>query len=248
MGSENSIDHSTARISFSDDLHLREADSTPATEQVLSTSSDTNSDFDFCKLGHEEFEFPPADELFSEGIIIPVQIRKSYSGAVKSSAISASVAADGSESEVVDSTKASLIREEKRGLKSLWRFRRSSSLNGDQKKSYLSICSLPLLLRSNSAGSVSAANPKISGKNQSLNSEIKLPALSSRASSSSSLCISQRPPTSNSKKRNYGYGVRSTSSAPVLNVPPPYIAKGTSDLLGLASFFRNSKLKNTKKP
>lgn len=42
----------------------------------------------------------------------------------------------------------------------------------------------------------------------------------------------------------YGNGVR---ISPVLNVPPPYIAKGTTNLFGFGSFLRNGKDRKSKK-
>lgn len=56
---------------------------------------------------------------------------------------------------------------------------------------------------------------------------------------------SQKPP----QKRNYGVGGygNGVRISPVLNVPPPFISKGTASLFGLGSLFGNGKDKKKKK-
>ncbi|XP_042516894.1 uncharacterized protein LOC122091097 [Macadamia integrifolia] len=134
--------------------------------------------------------------------------------------------------------------EDKASSKSFWRFKRSSSLNAGNGQRRSLICSLPLLSRSNSTGS--STNPKRQPllkdtQKHSHKPPTPTPAKSSSFSSSSSQ--SQKPPLKKNSG-SYGNGVR---ISPVLNIPPPYIAKGTASLFGLGSFFCGGKDKNKKK-
>jgi len=139
--------------------------------------------------------------------------------------------------EITAMTKATLVREEKitgGNSRSFWRFRRSSSLNCEKQRSSI-WSNLPLLLRSKSTGSSS-----ISQKIHSANQPKKQNHNSSTKKMSSKLPPQYQKPSGKTKNaRNY---------SSVLNVPPPYIAKGTSDLLGLGNLFRNGfREKNSKK-
>ena len=135
--------------------------------------------------------------------------------------------------------------------KSSWGFKRSSSLNCENKGSLL--CSLPFLLRSNSTGSVS--NPKRSlfkdfnkqsSKQQSSISMAKSASVSSSSSNSNPYTVLQKPPL----KKNHGGSYNANNGVriiPVLNVPPPYISKGTAKFFGLGSFLHHGKDKKSKK-
>ncbi|KAJ6749058.1 hypothetical protein OIU79_030036 [Salix purpurea] len=123
------------RISFSSGLgHDGEIEQVSRRDTKL---LDSNSDFEFSicsSLGHES---SPADEIFADGMILPVQIQER---------ITPSKANSMRELLVVSSNRL----EEKPQSKSFWGFKRCSSLNSDIKRS---LCSIPLLLRSNSTGS-----------------------------------------------------------------------------------------------
>lgn len=134
--------------------------------------------------------------------------------------------------------------------KSFWRIKRCSSLHCDNKKT--SFWSLPLLSRSNSTGSVQHNTnhpPKSTTKQQNGNSRQQQHSKNNNnvggISSSSTATfyvypLSQKPPL----RRNYlgpNNGVNGVRINPVLNVPSPHISKGTANLLGLGSFFRNGK-------
>ncbi|KAL9243430.1 hypothetical protein vseg_017319 [Gypsophila vaccaria] len=240
---------SSPRISFSNDL--TEIDSPETQREVVdvirldsSLLSDSNTDFDFCVTSLEDKEtYCPADELFFNGMIIPTLMKQ------KLNSINRLTKDEDEEEEEDDeitaSTTATLIREEKTQSKSIWRFTRSSSLNYDNdglKKS--SIWSLPLLFRNKSTGS-SLANSSSGNSNK------------HRQKTTNKLSSNQKPPLKKSGSSNGGGGGGSGGftrsylannnnnnsnggrNGRVLNVPSPYIAKGTSDLLGFSSLFRN---------
>ena len=243
------------RISFSNGLgHDGEIEQVSRRDTKL---LDSNSDFEFSicsSLGHES---SPADELFADGMILPVQIQEG---------ITASKQIHGYESPrkdslpplpcpstndylTIDSMRELLVvnsnrLEEKPQSKSFWGFKRCSSLNSDIKRS---LCSIPLLLRSNSTGSEPNAKRTTlkdmrknnSQKQQSASMAKSEPSSSSSSGSSFIYSLPQKPPL----KKGGSYG----KINPVLSLPPPYIYKGTANLFGLGSFLRNGKEKKIRK-
>ncbi|KAI4367008.1 hypothetical protein MLD38_022796 [Melastoma candidum] len=144
------------RISFSHDLRIS---GIIPVEQAPSRSGGSNQSFDFNSCGFDRPGWSPADELFSDGKMIPLlHIKKNVQ-----------------EEESFTSgapfpTKADHQRnggdQEKEGgancdnkNKSFWRFGRSSSWNGGGY-GRMGLCPLPLLSRSNSTGST--ATPRAS--------------------------------------------------------------------------------------
>ncbi|KAF8399103.1 hypothetical protein HHK36_014969 [Tetracentron sinense] len=245
--SENSVLGMSPRISFSHDLCQK--DVVPIEHYHRRSDSsllESSSDFDFCVSKSFEQESSSADELFSDGKILPTQIRKKIAPPKQihqskpspppppnPNPAPATENAKKESSQEINGTSSE--SEEKPQSKSFWGFKRSSSLNcGNGYKRSL-ICSLPLLSRSNSTGS--APTPKRSQKHPSI-----VPSKSS--STSYSYPSSQKPPLKKNYGGSYNNGVRIN---PVLNVPPPYISKGTAYLFGLGSFFCNGKDKSKKK-
>ncbi|XP_015872401.2 uncharacterized protein LOC107409478 [Ziziphus jujuba] len=264
---------SPPRISFSYDLGPEDdEDDQPVLEQKQSRRDtsllDSNSDFDFSFTsscyGHESSS---ADELFSHGVILPTKPRervcspKRRKDNEKNPRLPSlpplpSPKKDGEKEAMVVSSDIEQ-KPPQSSNKSFWGFKRSSSLNYDNKRSLL--CSLPLLLRSNSTGSVSNSKRSLfkdfnkHGSKQPSISLSKSASVSSSSSSSSSFYstsnpypVLHKPPL---KKNNggggsYGNGVR---IIPVINVPPPYISKGTAKFFGLGSFLHPGKDKKTKK-
>ncbi|XWS48288.1 hypothetical protein CRYUN_Cryun13aG0062300 [Craigia yunnanensis] len=250
------------RVSFSHDLgqadHLPMDLNESRTDTMLLESC---SDFEFniCSSSFEQ-ESSSADELFANGMILPVRLQEKQVFQKCELPALVSLPPRPKLSTAEDSKKESMRQimpvnsdlEEKPQSKSFWAFKRSSSLNCGIKKSL--ICSLPLLSRSNSIGSV--PNPKRSSiKNSNKHSSQKFSSISmiksSSSSSSSSCCPScnayqfpQKPPLKKNHGNSYGNSVR---ISPILNVPPPYISKGTSNLFGLVSFLRNGKDKKRRK-
>lgn len=254
MCSENLPLITSPRISFSHDLRHMDDIETMEDNAYRADSSlmDSNSDqFDFSFSYYIQNEPSSAEELFSDGLIRPLQLYQKL-GNPKHPSLPPlpnpptyeCSKQDSSSKEIIISTSA-IEPEQKQQSKSFWRIKRSSSVHCDNSHKKSSFWSLPLLLRSNSTGSVPSSRQMLKD-NQKQNSQ-KQTKNSSSASSSSSYYVyqlSQKPPL----KKNYGgaYG-NGVWISPVLNMPPPYIAKGTANLFGLNYLFRDKKDKKNKK-
>ncbi|KAG5233962.1 vitellogenin [Salix suchowensis] len=244
------------RISFSNGLgHDGEIEQVSRRDTKL---LDSNSDFEFSicsSLGHES---SPADEIFADGMILPVQIQEritpskqvhGYESPRKGSLPPPLPFPSANNNFTEDSMRELLVvnsnrLEEKPQSKSFWGFKRCSSLNSDIKRS---LCSIPLLLRSNSTGSEPNAKRTTlkdtrknnSQKHQSASMAKSEPSSSSSSESSFIYSLPKKPPL----KKGGSYG----KISPVLSLPPPYIYKGTANLFGLGSFLRNGKEKKIRK-
>ncbi|KAI6674216.1 hypothetical protein NL676_002122 [Syzygium grande] len=251
---------SPPRMSFSYDAGPRDI---TTMESIKAESgsfclSDRNSDFEFSICQSFDYESSSADELFANGMILPVQIQQRNNTATPNGTSKNEGEAHPSsllrpipyppsdvtkkKASIKEIAVSSLDSEEKPISKSFWGFRRSSSLNseGVQKKSL--ICSFPLLSRSNSTGS--APNPKKAPQKQ---PSITLRKSSSTSSSSSSN-VNSRPQKPPLKKNSHGtYNGHRVRVSPVLNVPTPSISKGTANFLGLGSFLGNGKDKKIRR-
>ncbi|KAL2321186.1 hypothetical protein Fmac_030155 [Flemingia macrophylla] len=242
---------SPSRLSFSHDLSelqvLPMKQDVPCIDTLL---HDSNSEFEFSTNTSLEFESSSADELFSNGVILPIHLQD------KSKARKLTHQVETHHTKLpprpcasnVDKLKKETIRElldvnsdheKKPHCKSFWGFNRSKSLNGDTKKNL--VCSLPLLSRSNSTGTVQ--NPKRVSSN-------KHPS-AAKSSSSSYLCstLNMYPASKTPSGKGYGgsYYPNGLRINPVLNVPTPCVPKGSANLLGLGSFLRVGKVKKSKK-
>ncbi|XP_027343232.1 uncharacterized protein LOC113855801 [Abrus precatorius] len=243
------------RFSFSNDLS--ELQVLPMKQDVARKDTlllDSNHEFEFSTSRSLEFESSSADELFSNGVILPIQIQQK-----RNTNTTRKHTRYGEPSYTrlpplpcpssVDKMKKERIREvanvnsgsyeQKTQFSSFWGFSRSKSLNCDIKKSLM--CSSPPLSRSNSTGSV--PTPKRMSSN-------KHPSAAKPLSSSSSSCSSlnfypvQKSPSGKCYGGSYANGVR---ISPVLNLPTPCISKGSVNLFGLGSFLRVGKAKKSKK-
>lgn len=231
------------RISFSHDLN--QPDTVPI-EQLSSSLLDYDFDFDFCvsKRSYDQ-ESSLADELFANGIILPIQIKNKSQPTKSVSASSSPLSASS-----VPKTEESNETEKKQGSsKSFWKFKRSKSFNyGSLYKRGL-LWPLPLLARSKSTGSTASDKGSLNSKDEgnhhqeqhhhqnhdNFNGGLKQYHQKNRSSPQHQ----QKSPL----KKNYGsascnYGVIQVS--PVLNVP-------TEKFLGLASIFSHGKDKGKKK-
>ncbi|KAK4280793.1 hypothetical protein QN277_012368 [Acacia crassicarpa] len=227
---------SPPRLSFSNDLPVspinHHVDLPCRRDTSLMTMMDSNSEFEFefnNTRNSVHSESSSADELFSNGIILPIQIQNqpttkkhTLAGEPSYSRLPPRPCSSPVEKTKKQSTKESHSR-------SFWGFGRSKSMNCDTKKSlFSSSSSLP---RSNSTGT--ATNPKGTnsrdyGKNHGGSSPYPVQKSGSGKGYGGSY---------------YGDGLR---VSPVLNIPTPYISKGTANLFNLGSFLRVGKAKKTK--
>ncbi|KAL8052881.1 hypothetical protein ABFX02_05G034400 [Erythranthe guttata] len=254
---------SSPRISFSHDL--KELDFVPVEKSHLSPSDfnfnfDFDLDLDFFAAGQQ---ISSADELFADGKILPVQIKKPHpipppqkkpeSTPVKKTLIEfLSTTSDGGGGEEEE------VEEKPSTAKPFWQFRRSSSVNCENGRKNSLLRSLHFLTRSNSTGSVPTnPNPNPNNNKHSAIPKIEMKKQQSLKEGSMNRANSYGPsfnhyknpnnPTlrkSNSSSRSYGNGVRIT---PVLNIPPTFIAKGSAGLFGIGSFFCSKKSHKTHK-
>lgn len=233
------------RISFSHDF--LQSDVIPVEQHPLRSNSSRLSssiDFDFCVRESFDQESSSAEELFSDGKILPTEIKKKITPTKQTEQFPSHpplppprASGNGLKKENSKESKAASNEAagEKQSSKSFWRFKRSSSCGSGYGRS---LCPLPpLLSRSNSTGS--ATN---NVKRASLSSDGQNPKQSSQKNASlksplSSASTSYPKPPLKKGHGTYGNGVRVT---PVLNVPP-------ANLFGLGSIFSHSKDKNKKK-
>ncbi|XP_057809064.1 uncharacterized protein LOC131023853 [Salvia miltiorrhiza] len=198
------------RISFSHDLS--QSDVVPIEQYIRSGASSSSIDFDFCVF-RESFdqESSSADELFFDGKILPIQIKKRLAPPpLPPSPLPPPPPPPPKSAE----------SEEKH--KSFWRFKRSSSLNCGSGYGR-TLCPLPLLSRSNSTGSTA------SGKRSSISTSQKQNLLKSNSSQKpqAQSGYSSKPPLKKSGQFSHAGGIK---FSPVLNVPP-------ANLFGLGSIF-----------
>ncbi|KAK7320041.1 hypothetical protein RJT34_04771 [Clitoria ternatea] len=238
------------RLSFSHDLSEPPMKQDATRKDTLLMES--NHDFEFNTSTNLEFESSSADELFSNGVILPIQITQQKRNTTRKHT------RHGEPSymrlpplpcpQSVDKVKKESIREvvhhmnagfePKTQSNSFWGFNRSRSLNCDAKKSFM--CCSPPLSRSNSTGSV--PNPK---RVSSISRQTSLANKQPSSSSTMNLYPVQKSPSGKSYGGlSYGNGLR---ISPVLNVPTPYLSKGSASLFGLGSFLRVGKAKKSNK-
>ncbi|XP_044489887.1 probable membrane-associated kinase regulator 1 [Mangifera indica] len=260
---------SSPRISFSHDLNQKDHGFSHIERRLDSSLLDSSSDFDFCIDNSRFFqELSSADELFSNGKILPVEIKKKKQiqqpPPSSSSSSSSPPQVLGNES----CTEKKRLKEllsldddqdyDKPLYKSFWQFKRSSSLNCDSSRSKSLIKSLQFLSRSNSTGSAPSSKLSSMAKETQKQNLQRQPSVSrkSKVSSSGSYSSSfnnnnnfsstQKPPWKKNcgSYNNANNGVR---ISPVLNIPPPYISSATVNLFGLGSIFCNGKFKKKKR-
>lgn len=228
------------RISFSHDLP--QSDVVPVEQYIRSTASSSSIDFDFCVF-RESFDqeySSSADELFFDGKILPIEIKKRLSAPPPPSPSlpPPPLPPHPPQKPAKQTTTTGSESEEKQ--KSFWRFKRSSSLNCGSGYGR-TLCPLPLLSRSNSTGSTA------SGKRSSVSGNQKSNFVKCNSSNSSqkqqqqqaqsSGYSSSRPPLKKNGQFSYGGGIKFN---PVLNVPP-------ANIFGLGSIFSGGGKDRSKK-
>ncbi|KAL3844885.1 hypothetical protein ACJIZ3_002288 [Penstemon smallii] len=228
------------RISFSHDLS--QTDVVPV-EQYIRSSSPSAIDFDFCVF-RESFdqESASADELFFDGKILPIEIKKRLSPPKKAAALPppSPPLPPPPRPQIQESKKIPISESEekqsftKSSSSSFWGFKRSSSLNCGSGYGR-TLCPLPLLSRSNSTGSANSANKRSSVSN---NQKQNLLKNSAPNSSVKQTAYSSKPPLK--KNPSHGFHGNGVKFNPVLNVP-------SANLFRLGSIFSSSKDKSRKK-
>ncbi|EPS68873.1 hypothetical protein M569_05895 [Genlisea aurea] len=152
------VEVDSPRLSFSLDLSENDVASPPA-ERYIRSSSTSSIDFDFCvfrgSFDHESSS-ASADELFSGGVILPIEIKKQLPPArIPASPPPPPPIPDPQKSTDEKQSKSSSSS----SSSSFWKFKRSSSLNCGSGYAR-TLCPIPLLSRSNSTGSAAAKSPK----------------------------------------------------------------------------------------
>ncbi|KZV31783.1 hypothetical protein F511_00587 [Dorcoceras hygrometricum] len=210
------------RISFSHDL----SPDNVGVPILRANKSSIDFDFDFC-IFNQSFgqESSSADELFSDGKILPIQIKKPPQPPPPPPSPSAPPPPPAGRHTTTPYSEARKPISESEEIKrinksSFWGFKRSTSLNGGSGQGR-GLCPLPLLSRSNSTGS---------------NSSVKRPGNMKQNLVRSSSCGQQRPPLKKGILSSYDYGVK---IHPVLNVPPV-------NLFGVGSIFSYGGTKKSK--
>ncbi|KAF5748012.1 hypothetical protein HS088_TW05G00744 [Tripterygium wilfordii] len=233
------------RISFSHDLSQFEVVPIEQRQPYRSNSPSNSTDFDFCvrKSSDQEYNYSSADELFSDGKMLPTQIKKknkTFPPNQTNPSPSPSPSPPDTNSHVKTENPDKLDNGEEAGQnkqsnsKSFWKFKKSRSLNCGSGYGR-GLCPLPLLSRSNSTGSApnSAKRPPLISKDTQKQS-------TQRTSSSSSIKSSQKPPLNKSSCVS-SYGNNGVRVNPVLNV-------SSGNLFGLGStFFHGNKERSKKK-
>ncbi|KAG6384277.1 hypothetical protein SASPL_155922 [Salvia splendens] len=213
------------RISFSHDLRN---DAIPIEHYVPSSSSST-IDFDFCVFRESfDHESSSADELFSDGKILPIEIKRRSSPSILRSAAPPLPPPPRMNPTISGSEKQN--PRPATTTTSFWRFKRSASLNCGSGYAR-TLCPLPLLSRSNSTGST--ASVKRSNQKQ----NFQKCALPNRALKEFSSSNYRKPPA---KKVGYCSYNGAVKVNPVLNVP-------SANLFGLGSIFSGGRDKGKKK-
>lgn len=199
------------RISFSHDLS---PNNVVPIEQYL-RSNNSSIDFDFCVFNESFGQYSSsADELFSDGKILPIQIKKSQPPPPPPAP---ALPPAGKHTTPYMETRKPIPPESKEkhsSKSSFWGFKRCTSLNGGSGQGR-GLWPFPLLSRSKSTGS---------------NTNVKRPSSMKQSLVRSSSRSQQKPPLNNSNHASYCYGVK---IHPVLNVPP-------ANLFGLGSIFNYS--------
>ncbi|CAN4086693.1 unnamed protein product [Withania somnifera] len=225
------------RISFSHDLTTTNTNNIHDYPKVQEPGFST-SEFDFCISSNTDTETSSADELFSDGIIRPIQLQEKFVACSKHGSLSKKTPTLVNYHPPLpqnDLNPKQEIKSEQQKNHSFWGIKRSSSVHcvNSHKKSS-SFWSLPLLSRSNSTGSVP------NSKKQSTLQLKQIKNSSAAPANCYTYPSAQKPPLKKNygaAGANYGNGIR---VSPVLNVASP-------NLFGLGSLFRNGKHKKSKK-
>lgn len=235
------------RISFSHNLSQSDINH----QRLLSRPAPSSSsvDFDFCIRQSNVDESSSAEELFSDGVILPIDPNLKHETTTlppvpslqphvdQSHAVKCNQDSNGT---VVSNLSESRDQKQKSAKSSFWQVKRSSSLNCGSGYAR-TLCPIPLLSRSHSTGSASSPN-----KSQSSLKELH-PNLKQHPQKKNSVPPSKGHQKIPSKRSGYcgngngsfhGNGNRARVNH-VLNV-------SSGNLFGLGSIFSGNKEKNKK--
>ncbi|AET05337.1 hypothetical protein MtrunA17_Chr8g0391091 [Medicago truncatula] len=215
---------SSPRFSFSNDVSPMKHDVVSCRDTLLLES---NTDFEFITSKNIEFGTSSADELFSNGVILPLQIhdKKNNTASYKEQPRYMNLPPRPFSTKTKKEINKE-VQETNTRSSSFIGFKKSKSLNCDTNKNF--VCFSPPLSRSNSTGS--APNLKRTSSNRQQSS----------LSSSCSTLNNLYPVQKSCSGKSYGNGLR---FSPVLNVPTPCFSKGSLSLFGFGSFLRVGKAK-----
>ncbi|KAL9226535.1 hypothetical protein vseg_002337 [Gypsophila vaccaria] len=237
------------RISFSHDLKNCEIVPIEPNNSQMKTPSLLDYDFDFCVSKRScDQNSSLADELFENGVILPIQIkRKNLPFVSKNSnnTINSNVTINSKNINVTNNSKASNnSNDEGNNDKLFWRFKRSKSLNCGRiyRKG---LCSLPLLSRSKSTGSTSSKRSLINNNNN--NNTGSKTVLSETCCNNNTSNNKgnmkggnyQKPPLKKNYGNSFNHGLVQVS--PIINVG------SSGSLFGFGSLFSNGSGKGKKK-
>lgn len=253
------------RISFSHDLSPSDIINFPVEQSLLRSISSSSPEFDFCNHHTFNQNSVSAEDIFLDGKLLPTdepkpkpKLKPQHPPAPMPPSLNHSNHTVPKQENFFSENQRSndtpgccdhQSEDQKKKSKSFWQFKRSSSLNSGNSYAR-SLCPIPLLSRSNSAGSATSSKRSSSSKeSHNLNkqhaqksSSVSSSTKQSQLSSSSSY---QKPPL---KKNGYGgnnsYGSSSSHGNgvrinPVINVP-------SANLFGLGSIFSTSSNKQEK--
>ncbi|XWS30725.1 hypothetical protein CRYUN_Cryun23aG0013000 [Craigia yunnanensis] len=226
------------RISFSHDFYSSMQPLLESTSLPLKSGIDFQFDVPINNIDQECY-FSLADELFSNGKILPVQIRKKISPPKQEERPAPEKplppARNATSKDIKVASKEA--NDQNQSSKSFWQFKRSSSLNfvGGYKRR---LCSSTLLSRSSSTGSAPKVKPGpvLKEGHGIVNNRQNYQKLKSYPSLHSST-KNQKPPSK--KSFTYGSHVNGVTINPILNVP-------SVDIFCLSSVFLTGKDKKKK--
>lgn len=246
---ESSSGTKSPRISFSHDLQQTEL--VPIEQHIGSGQATSSNDFDFCAYRASfDQEYSSADDLFSGGKILPIEIKKRLSPSRTSDAppppqplqlppplqcleitenksLSAKPSIPDTESE----------EKEQNHKPSFWSFKRSTSLNCSSGYARR-LCPLPVFARSYSTGSaVSAKRSPVSNRPKQNIAKYSPNKQWEKTKSASCTANHQRPPPLKKKNNSSNNGNKVN---PVLHIP-------LANIFGLGSIFLCGKDKNKNK-
>lgn len=250
------------RISFSHDLSSSDINF-PVEQTIIRSISSPSPEFDFCNHRSFDQHSVSAEDIFLDGKLLPTDQSIPKPQQLPASTPPPFNPSDRaksdkkySESQRSNDTTSCIDHQsddQKKKSKSFWQFKRSSSLNSGNTNSYArSLCPIPLLSRSNSAGSATSSKRSSSSKESHNHNKQQLsqktPLVSStKQSQLSSSNSHQKPPL---KKNGYGgnnsYGSSSSHGNGVRNRINPVLNVPSANLFGLGSIFSTSSKKQEK--